>query len=612
MRRKKTTFSNTAQAAKARTPLVAICLALALFALGIMASAGFATTAHPLPNLSPAAPSAVTSVEASSNGPHAASSSPVVDDRTLADADSSGSVTATDAQAAEGVTVTVTPDETRSVAPGCSISYQFGITNETTSAGLFDLSASGTAGFETSVCDLQGGAIASATLGAGETTQVVVTMSVPDTATVGTVDVLTLAATLNTSPNVTAQASAVTEVRDGLTLTPDHIGTASPNSETTYAHTLVNSWPTTRTVSLSYTDSHDWPVTFYAPDGVTVITSATVGPFGGHQEVLARVTVAGDASRGTTDTATIVAADDSVTVTATDTTFVRILDTYAGASDATPCSAFRLGDVVFARGAGLTPGSVVCFAWKDASGRVMQTSATSTVDASGTAADQYASQMTDPVGNWTVELREDSNEGPLIDVCDFDLTFKGEIVSLSANDGRNPGAVIAVASAVENETSQEITGSTLSYLMWWDTNGDGAFDAGDTYIDASGTPQPYSVSASTHVSAIDSVPASGSTPASGTWIEPIPWTITNTEFPNQGTYNVTAVWRSDTGAIIDMKTAQFFAIPTLGWPPFALLVGTIGCVLWRRRSVPHGEARRFGWSQFASAVNRRERRHSRD
>ena len=612
MTRRNTTSSDIGQAAQVRHRLFAGLTALALLASVGLAVAYpgivLATTTIPIDGgLSASGTQSPQWVE-----PAFSSESTVSVDTSAApgSTDASGSAETTVTSDPIGVVVTVSPDETRSIAPGDEISYTFAVTNETTSSGSFELTTTGTAGFDTRVSSLEGSSVASATLAAGETTLVVATISVPETASVGTIDVSTLAATLDSSPSVTASASAATEVLDGLTVTPDNTGTASAGTDITYRHSIVNSWPTTRTISLSSVGSQHWPVVFYAPDGVTVITSVTVGPFGGRQDALARVSVSEYADSSMVDTVTITAMTESATVSATDTTHVHVLDTYSDSLCTTLSSDFRLTDVVYARGDGLNPSSTVGFVWKDASGQVARRSSALAVDASGTVSDAYSSIASDTVGTWTVELHENDADGKLIEARTFGMTFKGEIFALSATDGRNTDATIAVSSAIQNETSQEITASALTYLVWWDDDDDGEFGLGDTFVDASGTAQPYSEVATTHVTAIVSVPASSaSAPASGTWTESQPWTMSNHQFPNLGTYNVTAVWQSSTGATIDKKTAQFFSVPTLGWPPLLLLVGTLGVVIWRqgRHVLPGPAAKRWAWPALPSRSSAAER-----
>jgi hypothetical protein len=501
----------------------------------------------------------------------------------VASSDTSGVVAASSAASGSvGVTVTVSPDTERSVAPGFGIGYALTITNETTASGQFDLKATDTADFDTVFSSREETSIVAVQLAAGETTEVVATISVPSDADTGVVDVSTLSATLDTSASVSAAAVAVIRVRSGLEFTPDRTGFASPATQVTYRHSVVNSRPTTRTVELSYADSSGWPVAFFESDGVTEISSVTVGPFGDSREIVAKLSVPTTASTPATDTLTITATDASDTAEVVDTTAVRTLGTYADSACTTPSSSFRLTDVVYARATALEPSATVCFVWTDPDGAIGQ-SATATVDASGTVFDQYSTQTSDTVGAWTVELHSDSATGTVIDFHPFTLTFDGRISALSASDGRNVDATIVVAASVDNLVSREITSSTMSYLIWWDGNGNGSYDAGDIAIDASGAPQPYSAEATTHVTAIESVPASG------TWTEPAPWSVTNARFPEQGTYSVTATWRDANGTVIDVKTAQFWAIPALGWPLLIVLVATMGVVMWRGRGGPPEE-----------------------
>jgi hypothetical protein len=222
-------------------------------------------------------------------------------------------------------------------------------------------------------------------------------------------------------------------------------------------------------------------------------------------------------------------------------------------------------------------------------------------------ADHYSTLASDTLGDWSVELHSDSPTGAIIETRRFTLTYKARISGLSASDGRNVDSTIAVSASVRNLVSREVTGTTLTYLVWWDGNGDGVYNEGDTYIDTSGTPLPYSADATTHVSAI------GTIAPEGAWTEPAPWSMSNTRFPNQGTYIVTATWRDANGTIIDQKSAQFFSVPALGWPLFLLAVGIMGFVAWRRRGTPLDGAalrsdRRSVWSEAAARYWHRVRR----
>lgn len=173
--------------------------------------------------------------------------------------------------------------------------------------------------------------------------------------------------------------------------------------------------------------------------------------------------------------------------------------------------------------------------------------------------DALTLQATDTTGVWAVETY-DARSGTLLDRENFNAAFAAEVTALSATDAATVGALTTVTSTASNLGVATIANSTMTYLIWWDQNGNGSFDAGDIWIDSAGAPHTYAGtgSPSTHVtSGIPNVPGGGS------WSDP-GWSIGNSQFPNQGTYNVTATWTAAGGQLLDTKTTQFFSVPTLG------------------------------------------------
>jgi hypothetical protein len=580
MRRKEIPFLNSAPAGRARTQLLA--LTLALFALSLLAFASVARgAAHPeATGVSMASAKDGTAPAAFEATPASAPIAPAPDDM-AASAESSETSASAESTGGPGLRLSAAFEATRSIAPGFRFGYDFSLTNETSADVLVDLSATSSAGFMVETRDASGASVATITLAAGESTRVAAFISVPDSATIGTQDVTTLSASLDATPEMSAQATVTTLVLDPLQISDGETRTVSPGTTQTFAHTIVNSLPTTETIAVSGADAHGWDVVLLGPDD-TVCSTLTVPPFGGRARVRASVAVPDDAPRGEDDTLTVSAADATQSVAALDVMGIRHLDTYASEEATTPCDLFRLGDTVYARAGGLPPGDVVCFVWDNANDEMVSVSPTVAADASGTVLDQHATETSDSAGHWSVELHSEDASGPLIETREFAVTYRGEITALSASDGRTPDAVIDVSATVSDESSQAITDSSVDYLVWWDQNGDGVFDDGDTYIDADDQPQPYDPAAITHTSMVASVSPGAE------WSEPSPWMLSNSSFPNQGEYNVTAVWRSGAGDPIDQRTAQFYAIPTLGWPPLIALIGVVGVVLWRRHGFPTG------------------------
>lgn len=486
--------------------------------------------------------------------------------------------------------VTVTPNQSATMAPGYMVEYEFLVQNNMPGAGVFDLTTVSSLGWMNYVRDLDGNTITSVSLSAGESATVRVQVYVPATATIGQQDVTRLTATRQSSTTlVRSSATASTTVLDGLTIRPNNESYAGAGTIAQYTHTITNSWPTTRTVELSYTSSEGWPVTFYAADGLTPITAVSVGPNGAMVDIIARVAVPSSASPQAVDAtlvyATAPTATGIVTVSATDTTTVRQLTTYADGGYVNQTDAFILGQKIFGRATGLAPGSYVYFVWKDDLGTIVRTSSNRKVDTQGMAFDEYTTLESDLVGNWRLEIYSD--RGVFLEDSLFTVTFDAEITALSATDAPGVGQDVAVTSSAFNSSATTITASAMAYVIWWDSDGNGAFGAGDVYIDDTGAPVVWdgdSPVTATHVT-------SGITVAGGNaWTESTPWTVSNTQFPNQGTYRVTATWTDSDGNVIDVATTEFYSIPTLGWPLFVLTIIGAALVLWGRRRGVGGEA----------------------
>ena len=485
--------------------------------------------------------------------------------------------------------VTVSPDQFGTMAPGQTIEYTFTVQNNTGSYGVFDLSRTSTLGWPSTMTDAFGNPITSLALNAGTSAEVKVFVTVPATATVGQQDITRLRATLQGNPGVTSSATGTTTVADGLTITPDNAGFAGSNTFVQYTHTITNSWPTSRVVQLSASSSQGWTWAFFAADGVTPITEVTVGPYGDTEDVIIRLQVPSGTPTNTVDDTTVTATTSTggttYVDTATDRTIVRGLTTFRDGGYVNQQTIFPLGDTVFAKATGLDPGDNVYFVWRDGAGNIVRTSSTRKVDTQGAAFDEYTTlEGQSPDDDWSVAVY--TSGGTLLETSYFTVTYDAEITALTATDAPGVGDEVAVSSSVINRNTSSITDSMMTYLIWWDSNGDGEFGAGDIYIGPSGGPVTWNGADPidpTHIT-YDIDVAGG-----GTWQEPAPWTMPNTQFPNQGTYRVTTVCRTFDGIEIDRATTELYSIPTLGWPLFGLTIGGAAIALWRRRHTTGGE-----------------------
>jgi len=480
--------------------------------------------------------------------------------------------------------VTVSPNRAGTMAPGQTIEYEYSVQNNTSSAGVFNLTTSSTLGWISTITDAGGNSITSVNLAPGASQTVKVRVQVPGGATLGQQDITTLRATLQGDPAVTSSATGTTTVADGLSITPDLTGYGGAGTFVQYTHTVTNSWPVSRVVAISGTSAHGWPLTFFAADGVTPITQVTVGPYGASETVIARIAVPSGTATGTTDDAIIRAQSGVVWDTATDRTIVRGLATYDDGGFVNQDDEFALGEPVFARATGLRPGDYAYFVWRDANGAIVRTSPDRKVDTQGAAFDSITTLDSQPPGGWSVELH--AQGGALLEISYFTVTYDAEITGVTATDAPGLGEDVAVTSSVANHNTAAISNSLMTYVIWWDSDGSGTLGAGDIYIDDTGAPVTWdgvTPIEPTHITFGINV-AGG-----GTWTESVPWTVNNVQFPNQGTYRVTATWRTEDALLIDTKTTEFYSIPTLGWPLFGLMLGGAVWGLWRRRRHIGGE-----------------------
>lgn len=474
--------------------------------------------------------------------------------------------------------VTVTPDRTGSMAPGQTIEYAYTVQNNLPGAGVFDLTTASTLGFPNEIVDLDGNTVTAVSLQSGETTQVVVRVTVPTTAVVGQQDVMTLSAREQTQPTARASARGTTTVLDGLDIEASQTGYGGVGTWVQYSHTITNSWPETRTIDVSAVSASGWTTKLYAADGITEITQVTVGPYGASEQMVVRVQVPGTAQADDEDLLTVTASSGTASDSVVDRTIVRTLDTYEDPGFVNAEREFYLTDMVYTRATGLSPGDQVYFVWLDQDGNVMRTSNDRTVDTQGMAFDDYTSTPTDPTGNWRVELRSSRN-GALLASSPFVMRWKAEITALSANDASSVGDDVTVTSDVENQIGVALDATIAQYVIWWDSDGNGAFNAGDIYIDSAGSPVTWdgtSVVPPTHTSTGIDVPAFSALALPD-------WSVNNANFPNQGSYSVTMTWlQSDGVQVIDEKVTEFYSVPTLGWPLFTLVLCGAAFVLVRR------------------------------
>ena len=447
--------------------------------------------------------------------------------------------------------ILVIPNREGAMAPGQIAAYTHTITNNTDTTRTVALSTTSDRGWYGAVFAADGVTpLPSMILGPGASTPVVLKVSVPATATVGTLDVTTLRAEDVDTPTARGTGTASTTVRAPLQVEPNRTTASGPGTVVWFEHTVTNSWPTTRSVSLSAANTGGWTVSVYNASKSVTTSTVTLAPQGGSVTVQVRVNVPAGAAEGAVTTTTLSAASAPHTASVTGVTTVRRLTTYADAGYASRSTLFRLGETVYARAGGLTSNQQVTFRWVDPTGAIVYTSPTVTADTQGTAVSFRAIAPGAEVGDWTLILR--NNAGVEITRSTFTVAYNGTITHLSATDADPAGRPTTLTAGIENRAGAPMAASTLNYLVWWDADGNGVFGPGDTWADDTGTGHAY-VAPGAHTTRQTSVPV---IPANSSWAE-TPWSIPSADLPFAGTWRVTANWVADDGRIIDTRSSTF-------------------------------------------------------
>jgi len=204
------------------------------------------------------------------------------------------------------VSVSISPDN-QDGEPGGTLTYTVTVTNNGDITDTYDLSASDTEVWGLSLSQ------DTVTLDSGENGSIILTVSIPGTAEMGTEDTVTVTATSQADPDVRDWDTCIARasLRVLVSISPDE-GTGSPGDTVTFTVTVRNAGTATDTFSLQATDTAGWSPTV-SPSTLTLNAGAS-------GTATVTVTIPSGADVGASTTITVTASgtgyDDSTTCTA--------------------------------------------------------------------------------------------------------------------------------------------------------------------------------------------------------------------------------------------------------------------------------------------------------
>jgi hypothetical protein len=284
---------------------------------------------------------------------------------------------------------------------GSIVSYTYTVYNFGAMLDTVSLSALSSSGWTVNLSS------SSVSVPAGGSTDVTVSVTIPNGASIGTVDTATITATSGNFPAKTAIATAVTTVTSVLTLTPSNTGSGGAGSSVYYLHTVQNNASTSKGVSLTpvlTSSCAGWTTGFYEADKTTAFSSpVTLTANGGAKNFYLKVNIPSGAASGAICTATLTASYPGQSASVTDVTTVKNLVLYSDSGYINESYTYPVGVSVYAKGYGTSSTTSYEYRWFNPNNTEVcsprQQSTTGT-----TFPDACEIPLSGPLGTWTVQI----------------------------------------------------------------------------------------------------------------------------------------------------------------------------------------------------------------
>jgi PKD repeat protein len=370
-----------------------------------------------------------------------------------------------------------------------------------------------------------------------------------------------------------------------VSLTPDRSATGQRGKTLYLAHDLRNAANEDDSFTLSSSSVLgaevavlDDPDDDQRPDDSVVVTATgTVGADGGRFPLISRVRIPATAVHGDVDTVTVQAVSDASAVvdTAAETIDVAGLLTYSDPLFARPATEFY-GQCSSVYALAFQDAGTFIFNWLDPGNGVQRISPELSPYADGSLDDFFDMSDNPPQGLWTLQLLLKQGSNWVTLGAEGTRTF--EVVNLvdagaavsevdTGSDLYDPSGEDFVGFAeVVNPSPADILGSMLTYVVFFDADGDGRPTAGEDWLRGDGTSGVWAPLDATFVrSNIDVFSGEA-------WADR--FDVPNAGYSRIGGWTLHAAWTASCGFLVSELTAPF----TVGCEPAPSFGGLVGAV----------------------------------
>ncbi len=397
---------------------------------------------------------------------------------------------------------------------------------------------------------------------------------VPSSATIGTKDITTTKISFG-SPIIEISVLSITNVEDKFNLAPSNSSSQGAGESIFYKHYIRNNQNFSDLFDLEVTSSLGWQTQFFSSDKITPLPDTNengkpdtgfLNPFGGYFEFYLRVTIPSNATYNQQEISTIYGTSitTSEQKSIQDTTTVKILVIFEDGAYSIPKSVFPPCSGVYFRAFSLTNGTYRFVVYDPYNTLKTLTPAELTPDQSGQVSDSYMLDSSDQLGTWSVKLQKKQGSNWVDQVnylAYFDVVNSGSISLQTARSVYNiSNETLVVSSDIQNQSNTDFVDTTITYVVFYDTNSNDIPDTDEPYITTSGTVQSYSPGMYTHFTYPFNINSNSSK-------EDL-WSIFVSNFTYTGTWKVFAKWLNECSNLIAQNITTFSVVNDLS-PPYS-------------------------------------------